>query len=444
MVGFPYSISNLRQQSGRAGRRNLDSLSVLIGDKFPLDQHYMSNPDLIGSMPNPSLHIDLQSLLILEGHVQCAAFEMPIRPEEDQKYFGSSLKSLADERLVKDERGFYHCHERFRPYPSQHVSLRDTEDDHIAVVDITQNRNIVLEEVEPSRAIFTLYEGAIFLHQGFKYLVREFNPDKRLAKVELVKVDWITQQRDYTDIDPIETEAIRRIQNSSCSAYYGVIKIKGVVFGYFKVDRRGRILDAFEVETPPVEIYTKGMWLDIPRLALDILKSKRLNIAGAIHAAEHAILALLPNFVISSLGDVRTECKAPQKEFAKKETSRKRPARLTFYDAKGGTTGSGITTKAFEFIDLLLRTALQRVEACECEQGCPGCVAFESCREANAVLSKVGSLVILKSLLNDEIDIDALPDGPEELAPAGIETVVLADTVPQRRESIGIPIKIED
>ena len=33
-------------------------------------------------------------------------------------------------------------------------------------------------------------------------------------------------------------------------------------------------------------------------------------------------------------GDVRTECKNALKEFATKETSRKRPARLTFYDAK--------------------------------------------------------------------------------------------------------------
>lgn len=68
--------------------------------------------------------------------------------------------------------------------------------------------------------------------------------------------------------------------------------------------------------------------------AAEILNCRRLNIAGAIHAAEHAILSLLPSFVISMPGDVRTECKNALKEFATKETSRKRPARLTFYDAK--------------------------------------------------------------------------------------------------------------
>ncbi|KAF3915763.1 hypothetical protein ABW20_dc0105525 [Dactylellina cionopaga] len=434
MVGFPYSISNLRQQSGRAGRRKKDSLSVLIGDRFPLDQHYMSNPELIRSTPNPSLHIDLENVLVLEGHVQCAAFEMPINPAQDEKFFGASLKLLADERLVKDERGFYHCHDRFRPYPSQHVSIRDTEDDHFAVVDVTQNRNIVLETVEPSRASFTLYEGGIFLHQGFKYLVREFNLDRRLAKVELVKVDWTTTQRDFTNVDPIETESTRKIPGSPHKAYFGVIKITTVVFGFFKIDRKGRKLDACDIETPPMEIFSKGMWLDVPKPAFDILKAKNYNIAASIHAAEHAILALLPNFVISSVGDVRTECKAPQKEFSKKETTRKRPGRLTFYDAKGGSrgAGSGITGKAFEFIDRLLNMALERIEACGCHGGCPECIASENCKEANAVLSKIGSLVVLKTLLNQEIDIENIPDAQDESAPAGIETVVLADEVHPR------------
>ncbi|KAK6497280.1 hypothetical protein TWF506_004753 [Arthrobotrys conoides] len=433
MVGFPYSISNLRQQSGRAGRRKRDSLSVLIGDKFALDQHYMSNPNLIKTSPNPSLHIDLENILVLEGHVQCAAFEMPINPEQDEKYFGRTLKALAEERLVKDDRGFYHCHDRFRPYPSQHVSIRDTEDDHFAVVDVTQNRNVILETVEPSRAPFTIYEGAIFLHQGLKYLVREFNIDRKIAKVELVKVDWITQQRDFTDVDPVETEATRRIPGSSCKAYFGTIKITSVVFGYFKVDRKGRKLDAVDVETPPLEILSKGMWLDVPRPAFEILRAKNYNIAASIHAAEHAILALLPTFVISSAGDVRTECKAPQKEFAKRETKRKRPGRLTFYDAKGGgSMGSGITGKAFEFVEKLLKVAVGRIEGCRCAGGCPGCVASENCKEANAVISKIGAMIVIKTLLGDEIDLDALPEASDESAPVGVETVVPAEEVRSR------------
>ncbi|KAH8889794.1 P-loop containing nucleoside triphosphate hydrolase protein [Thozetella sp. PMI_491] len=430
--GFPYTIANLRQQSGRAGRRNKDSLSILVGDCFATDQHYMQNPEELFTQPNAELQVDLENMLVREGHIQCAAYEMPIKPREDAQYFGSDLQEICEERLVGDEEGFFHCHNRFRPQPSKFVTIRDTEDEHFAIIDISNGRNVVLEELEASRATFTIYDGAIFLHQGNTYLVRDFNPDKGIARVEKVKVEWTTTQRDFTDIDPVATEAIKRIPGSRSSAYHGSIRIKQVVFGYFKVDRKGRVLDAVQVDNPPVIRYSKGMWLDVPRQALEILTQRRLNLAGAIHAAEHAVMSLVPNFVISMPGDVRTECKAGLKEFAKTETQRKRPARLTFYDAKGGAGGSGINTKAFEFIDLLLKQALERVLACQCHQGCIECVCSALCKEANEVMSKAGCEVVLKSLLGEEIDIDALPMGPEDLSPAGVETVVIARPVPPR------------
>ena len=440
-VGFPYTIANLRQQSGRAGRRNKDSLSILVGDCFATDQFYMENPDEIFTKPNCELQVDLHNELVLEGHIQCAAFEMPIRPDEDKLYFGKQLPEIAAARMVKDPVGFYHCNGRFRPHPSKCVAIRDTEDGHFAVVDITNGRNVVLEEVEPSRAFFTIYEGGIFLHQGYTYLVKEFSPESKMAKVSRVKVDWTTQQRDFTDIDPIETEAIRRIPNSLSRAFFGPIKIKATVFGFFKLDKKRRILDAVQVDNPPIEILSKGLWLDVPKFAMDLLNSRRLNVAGAIHAAEHAILSLMPQFVISMPGDVRTECKVAIKEFAKKETSRKRPARLTFYDAKGGAGGSGISTKAFEFIDLLLARACERIHRCHCAEGCLECICSERCKEQNIVMSKAGSEIIIKTLLGreGEIDIDSLPWGEEERTPAGIETVCAAEEIrPGRGKKVDV------
>ncbi|KAE8151293.1 P-loop containing nucleoside triphosphate hydrolase protein [Aspergillus avenaceus] len=459
-LGFPYSISNLRQQSGRAGRRNKDSLSVLVGDRYPTDQYYMRSPDELFTKPNCALQVDLSNELILEGHIQCAAFEMPIRPAEDTIYFGPQLSTFAATRLTKDLLGFYHCHARFRPHPSRCVSIRDTEDHHFAVIDTTNARNTVLEEVEASRAFFTIYEGGIFLHQGQTYLVKELNPDRRFARVLRVHVDWNTLQRDYTDIDPLETETSRPINPMTFTrAYYGSVRIHAVVYGFFKIDKRGRILDAVAVDNPPIDITTKGMWLDVPARALQILQSHNLNIPAAIHAAEHAVLSLLPSFVISSPGDVRTECKVAKKELNRglantttpftqfniptnKEIqlkaqkilnppSRKRPARLTFYDAKGGSCGSGIAGKAFEFIDTLLERAVQRIEACECvmPRGCIGCVCDERCKEMNEVMSKAGAGVVLRCLLGWEVDVDSLPwgvddDGEGELA-GGLETFVL-------------------
>ncbi|KAK4666854.1 ATP-dependent 3'-5' DNA helicase [Podospora pseudopauciseta] len=435
--GFPYTISNLRQQSGRAGRRNKDSLSILVGDSFATDQHYMNNPDELFTKPNAALQVDLDNMLVKEGHIQCAAYELPIRPDVDSVYFGPDLAEICSTRLLHDPlTNFYHTADRFRPQPSKFVSIRDTEEDHFAIVDTTHNRNIVLEELEASRATFTLYDGAIFLHQGLTYLVRDFNPSTKIARVERVKVSWTTKQRDYTDIDPIETEALKPL-SPAAQAFYGSIRITQTVFGFFKVDSKtNKILDAVAVDNPPVVRFTKGMWIDIPPLALSILTSRQLHVAGAIHAAQHALMSLIPNFVVSLPGDVRTECKNPLKELiSKRETKRKRPARLTFYDAKGGEGGSGINTKAFEHVEMLVRQALQRVERCECTrvQGCPECVASEYCKEGNEVVSKVGCGVVLKCLLGEEVDVEGLPMGPEEGVVAGIETVVKAEPVRLKR-----------
>ncbi|RAK99140.1 ATP-dependent 3'-5' DNA helicase [Aspergillus ibericus CBS 121593] len=467
-LGFPYSISNLRQQSGRAGRRNKDSLSILVGDRYPTDQHYMRNPEELFSKPNGELQIDLTNDLILEGHLQCAAFEMPLNPSTDTLYFGPLLPSLISSRLTRDPLGFYHCHSRFLPHPSRSVCIRDTEDQHFAVIDTTNARNVVLEEVEASRAFFTIYEGGIFLHQGQTYLVQELNPTRHFARVTRVHVDWHTQQRDYTDIDPIETTLIRPIRPSfPHRAFFGTIRIHAVVYGFFKVDKRGRILDAVPVDNnPPIDILTKGAWLDIPQNALSILQSHNLNIAAAIHAASHAILSLLPTTIISSPGDVRTECKVAKKELGRtlKQASshnqsldplelkklqppaRQRPARLTFYDAKGGACGSGIAAKAFEFIDVLLERAVKRIESCSCvgSRGCLECVCDERCKEMNEVMSKAGAGVVLRCLLGWEVDVDSLPWGEEVEVHAmdgelmgGLETVVPAVEVPMSRSGDG-------
>lgn len=428
IIGFPYSISAMRQQSGRAGRRNKDSLAVYVADPFPMDQHYMTHPDELFTMPNTELQVDLTNTLVLEGHLQCAAAEMPINPEDDQLYFGKTLPTVLEGRLIEDANGFYHCHPRFLPQPSRLVGIRDTEDGHYAIIDVTNNRNTVLEELEPSRANFTVYEGAIFMHQGRTFLVRELNPDQRYAKVVLAQnIEWSTRQRDYTDTDPIETEITRLIPDSPSKIFYGSVRITRIVYGFFKIDKKNNIMDAVDVDNPPIVIFTKGMWIDIPKDALELLARKRIHCAASIHSAEHAILSLLPNFVMSSDGEVRTECKVALKENQASESNRKRPARITLYDAKGGASGSGLSLKAFEFIDVLLKQAIDRLNHCKCSNGCPSCTSSSLC--TGEVQNKTGAGVILKMLAGLAIDEDTIPMGEEPDEKQAGWTVELATEV---------------
>ncbi|KAG8678188.1 hypothetical protein FRC09_020046, partial [Ceratobasidium sp. 395] len=239
----------------------------------------------------------------------------------------------------------FHTNPKFLPHPSKYISIRGIQEDKYAVVDVTlsnqsEGQAKVLEELELSRAIYELYEGGVYMHQGQTFVIKEVNHDHKLAQMIRTDVNWITRPRDFKNIDAIQTFRIRAIKNSTKQAFYGSVQVAVKVYGFLKV-RGNVILDMVDIETLPYERMTTGMWMDVSKDVLDLMKQKGIVPSEAIHAAQHAILN--QTHLASDMG---TECKAPQKEDAKYESSRKRPARLIFYDAGGD--GSGVSAKAFD------------------------------------------------------------------------------------------------
>lgn len=99
------SLRLQRQQAGRAGRRSRDSLAILVADDLPIDQHYVDYPDELYDKPIDDLIVDVESKVIIEPHLQCAAHEMPLS-KDDSFYFGASLGELCDSKLRKDKDGW--------------------------------------------------------------------------------------------------------------------------------------------------------------------------------------------------------------------------------------------------------------------------------------------------------------------------------------------------
>jgi DEAD/DEAH box helicase domain-containing protein len=61
-------------------------------------------------------------------------------------------------------------------------------------------------------------------------------------------------------------------------------------------------------------------YVKVPPSAVQSISSLELNVEASVHAASHCLMSLLPKYVYSILGDVRTECKSPH-------ATRPRPAR---------------------------------------------------------------------------------------------------------------------
>ncbi|KIK45797.1 hypothetical protein CY34DRAFT_777472 [Suillus luteus UH-Slu-Lm8-n1] len=411
MLGFPFGIANFRQQAGRAGRRSRDSLAVLVAEDFPIDRNYVESPDKLYNQPMDDLIVDIESKVIIEAHLQCAAHEMPLS-KDDAFYFGTSLGELCDSKLRKDKDGWYHPHPKFLPYPTKHISIRGADDDKYTILDVTKvglpnGVPRILEELELSRAIFELYEGGVFMHQGLTFIVKEVSHDTKVARLVRADVNWITKPR---NVDAMQTHRIKEIARSPHRAYFGRVDVTTVVFG-----AGNTVLDVVDVDTPPYERQVTGLWFDVPKDLLGLMKAKQFNLAEAIHSASHA---WMNRFALSP--DLRTECKAAEKEYNKEESQRKRPARLILYDA---SRKGSVSAQAFDHSGEVLRQAHDTVETCPCNDGCDKCIHSATCSEGNVVASKIGALLILKALLNLDIDANtvAMQSGSQ-----GFETIVEA------------------
>lgn len=103
--GFPLNIASYKQQAGRAGRRDKDALSLLIADgNNALEQYYAKNPQELYSKNTENNIIENSHELILEAHLQCTAYEIPLT-EKDFFYFGDFelVEDICEKFLLYDE-----------------------------------------------------------------------------------------------------------------------------------------------------------------------------------------------------------------------------------------------------------------------------------------------------------------------------------------------------
>jgi DEAD/DEAH box helicase domain-containing protein len=150
----------------------------------------------------------------------------------------------------------------------------------------------------------------------------------------------------------------------------------------------GEVMEVVDLELPPRALPTRACWCTVP---LEVVAEARLDpvrVLSAVHAAEHAMIGMLPLFTICDRWDVGGVSMAMHPATGEPT--------IFVYDGYPG--GAGIAELAFEAADRHLSAALAVIEACPCLAGCPSCVQSPKCGNWNEYLDKEAAISLLRAI----------------------------------------------
>jgi len=355
---------------------------VLVASEDGLDQFFMREPDkLLGRRVEAAI-LDHANPRVLQGHVRSAAYEAPLTADDAAVLGPEALEAAArDDKLRKTPAGFVWAGQE---HPAAHVSLRSAEPNAFTIVDATTGA--VLGLVERSRAYSTVHEGAVYLHLGESYLVRELDLNAMYAVVEPFNGDWYTQAKKETMTQIVEP---RRIEwRLGMELVFGEIEVTEQVVAYERKTLASQErIEIVPLELPPTTFATEAVWyLPEPHQLAGVDEMPRL--LGTLHAAEHAMIAILPLWAMCDRWDIGGLSTNVHPETG-------RPT-VFIYDGHPG--GVGITERGFEQFEGWIADTAEMIRGCPCSDGCPSCVQSPKCGNLNEMLDKAGALTFLSRL----------------------------------------------
>ena len=381
-VGFPGTVASLRQQWGRAGRRG-HGLAVLVASEDALDQYFMREPETLLGRRVEAAILDHANPRLLDGHVLAAAFEGPIDDGDRETLGDAALERAALlPELQRTPAGYVWAG---RDYPAARVSLRSASPDPVLIVE--SGAGSVLGTVERERAYSTAHEGAVYLHLGETYLVRALDLQTGTAPRRPVHRRLVHTGEEGDDHGDRGAAAHRAPARPRAHVRASLGDRAGGRLPA-EVDARRQGARPRRARSAASTFETEAIWFLPEPSQLDGL-NRMPKLLGTLHAAEHALIALLPLWAMCDrwdIGGLSTNVH-PQTQ---------RPT-VFVYDGHPG--GVGITERGFAAFEGWAADTARMIEGCPCEQGCPSCVQSPKCGNLNDMLDKAGALELLKRML---------------------------------------------
>ena len=383
--GFPGTLAGLWQQAGRAGRAGRDALAVLIARPDPLDAYLCAHPDLIFDRPVERTVLHPENPHVLAPHVAAAAQELPVTLA-DSRFFGGTLPALLDGltaagHLRRRSTGWFWT----RPDRAvDAIDLRSANGRSVEVVEDATGR--VVGQMDPAAADRTVFEGAIYLHQGEQWLITGYDRAGHTALAVRERAGYFTQPLAESDVRIVAP--LRSRDLGAATVTFGMVELSSRVTGFLRRDETtGKVWDSHPLEAPLRLLRTQSVWYTVPSAALTGFAPG--DLPGAAHAAEHCAIGLLPAFAPCDRWDIG----------GLSTTLHPDTGELTVFVHDGHPGGAGFAERGFEVVEGWLTATLERLRTCACATGCPACVVSPKCGNGNQPLEKAAAANLLSLLV---------------------------------------------
>ncbi|MDP9608984.1 DEAD/DEAH box helicase domain-containing protein [Streptomyces demainii] len=387
VAGYPGTRASLWQQAGRAGRTGEGALAILVARDDPLDTYLVHHPDALFRQPVESTVLDPDNPYVLAPHLCAAAAELPLT-EPDLELFGPAttelMPQLEQRKLLRRRATAWHWTRRERA--ADLTDIRGAGGSPVQVVEAATGR--LLGTVDAAAAHTTVHEGAVHLHQGRSYLVRQLDLDDSVALVEEASPPYSTTARDTTAISILETTT--EIPWGDARLCFGSVEVTNQVVSFLRRKLiTGEILGESKLDLPPRTLRTRAVWWTVTEDQLEEARVHPQALGGALHAAEHASIGILPLFATCDRWDIGG-VSIPLHPDTLLPT-------VFVYDGHPG--GAGFAERAFHTAARWLAATREAIAACECEAGCPSCIQSPKCGNGNDPLDKKAAIRLLTTLL---------------------------------------------
>ncbi len=412
LVGYPGTVMSTLQRGGRVGRAQRESAVILVAQEDALDQYFMRHPEDFFNRPPEAAVLNPYNEVILRRHLECAAAELPLRVAEHDGTVDAepwlAAPEVAAQLSCMEERGeLLRSKEGDRLYarrkrPHHEVDLRGSGGTYRIEAD-PEGRSV--GQIDEQRAFRETHPGAVYLHRGQTFLVRELDIPGRTVRVTPARLDIYTRARGSKTTEILDVREYGAVWGARL--FLGRLRITEQITGYEKRRVRGGTLQTIvPLDLPPIVFETEGLWFEIPRVIQQRAEDGFLHFMGGIHALEHAMIGILPLLVMTDRNDLGGVSTPLHPQIGR--------AAVFIYDAAPG--GVGLTRLAYGQAEALFERTAQAIADCPCELGCPSCVHSPKCGSGNRPIDKAAAFFLMQELLGaptPAVGPEHLPQLPE-------------------------------